>query len=83
MNYKGKHEVEAYRLTIANMEEMSAWTNWAIYSCIEIKESIHLFNGEKKCNLGDWIVQQKYTGNKEFTVYRNSHFIQNFTLIYT
>lgn len=81
MNYKGRYEVEAYKLTKDNIEEMAAWTKWNHRGELNKASEQYLCLGDKRCDIGDYIVKQIYTGNQEFYVLSESKFLQIFTPI--
>lgn len=81
MKYNGKYEVEAYQLTKQNIEEMAAWTNWSIVGDIYKQSEQYLSRDEKRCNIGEYIVKQNFTGNEEFYVLSEHQFIQKLNKI--
>ncbi len=83
MTYKGKYEVEAYMLTKENIEEIGAWCKWFSTGIYERQKDQYLYKGLQKCHIGEYMVQQRYTGNEEFYVLSEKQFIQIFSPIIT
>lgn len=81
MDCKGKYEAEVYKLTVDNIEEISAWCKWVSAGISGKATEQYLYHGDKKCNIGEYMVQQKWTGNHEFYVLTEKQFIQIFTKI--
>jgi len=81
MTYRGKYEAEAYQLTVNNIREMAAWTNWTHVGRFRDDSEQYLYNKDKVCNMGEYIVKQSYTGNEEFYVLSEKQFNQYLTKI--
>ena len=81
MKYNGKYEVEAYQLTKQNIEEMAAWTKWEHLGEFHKPSEQYLSSGNKRCNMGEYIVKQNFTGNEEFYVLSEHQFIQKLNKI--
>ena len=77
-------QVEAYRLTSENIEELSAWCNgrWEKSNpMVGSREHILMItsNGYKKVNIGDWIVKDVFPlDNTNFVIKTNSEFLQQY-----
>jgi len=81
MRYNGKYEVEAYQLTRDNIEEMAAWTKWEHLGEFYKPAEQYLSRDNKRCNMGEYIVKQNFTGNEEFYVLTEHQFIQKLNKI--
>ena len=81
IRYKRIIQVEAYRLSIHNIDEMEAWTKWTRKQDNNFESSQYLQNGEKVCKLGDWIIKDEYTNKVDFYIMTNEEFINKHTVI--
>ena len=81
MTYRGKYEAEAYQLSKENIQEMAAWTKWSHIGKHHNVDEQYLYNKDRRCVIGQYIVRQSYTGNEEFYILSEGQFIQYLTKI--
>lgn len=75
-------QVEAYQLTVDNVEELAAWCNgrWEKSNVMTGRATtitIVTDNGYKTVNIGDWIIKDSFPlDNMKFTTLTNIDFLQ-------